>query len=169
MAANEPKTQDEKVRTLDRLIRDIEVAMLTTADPSGRLYARPMHAQGGLDDGCLYFFTMRQSPKVEDIRQDAQVNCAFAKPGADEYVSVAGTAGVTDDRALMERKWDPTLKAWLPQGLDTPGVCLIRVKVSDAQYWDTRQGAMMQLYGTVKAALTGEPVKDVGDVQKVRL
>ena len=164
------KTQDEKVAKLDALIRDIKVAMFTTVDDqSERLYSRPMHVQGGLENGELLFFTYAASGKVEDFKQDRHVNCAFAKPDAAEFASVSGIASLTRDRKLMEERWEPTLKAWFPDGIDTPDIALIRVRVSDAQYWDSRNQAMIHAYGMVKAAVTGRPVKDAGENEKVNL
>ena len=170
MAAHDTKTHDEKVRKLDALIRDIKVAMLTTADPSGRLYSRPMYALEGLDaEGCLNFFADRDSAKVDELRQDAQVNCAFARPSDQEYVSASGTATVTQDKAQLRANWTAAAKPWYPDGPDTPGLCLIRVKVSDAQYWDAHNKTMLQALGTLKAVVTGERVKNAGENEKVSL
>lgn len=168
--ADEQKTQEQKRAKLDELVRDIRIAMFTTADPNGRLYSRPMYLQEGLDDeGCLNFFADRHSAKIDELRSDAQVNCAFAKPGDQEYVSASGTATVSQDRALIRRKWSAAAKAWYPDGPDSPELCLIRVKVSDAQYWDARNGTVLQVYGTIKAVLTGQRVKDAGENEKVSL
>lgn len=167
--AHDPKTQDEKLRKLDAMVRDIGVAMLTTSDAQGRLHSRPMHLQGGVEDGRLYFFAYRRSPKVEELEHDRQVNCAFAEPDDNRYVSIAGTARIRQERDLMERMWNMAQKAWFPQGLDTPGICLIEVEVEDAQYWDAPNQAMVHLWGMVKAAVTGDRVGDPGDHEKLNL
>ncbi len=168
--SDDSPTQQEKVQKLDELLRDIKTAMFTTVDDdSGRLYSRPMHLQGGLDGGHLYFFTFDESAKVDDVQAKRQVNCGFSKPGSNEFVSIAGTATITRDRGKMEQKWSQPLKAWFPDGLDTKGICLIDVDVDDAQYWHTRNQTLMHAYGIVKAALTGEGVQDAGDNEKVSL
>src|SRR5690606_15324305 len=135
----------------------------------GRLHSRPMHAQGGVEDGLVHFFAYRRSPKVDELEQDHQVNCAFAKPDSNEYVSIAGIARVTEDWALMERKWTAPQKAWFPQGLETPGICLIEVRIEDAQYWDAPNQAMVHLWGMLRAAVTGDGAGDPGDHEKLRL
>lgn len=162
-------TPEEKRRKLADLIDNIKTAMFTTVDPSGRLYSRPMHLQGGLEGDDLYFFTYADSGKVEDFQQDRQVNCAFADPGKVEFVSVSGTASLTQDPAKMKQKWNTALNAWFPDGLDTEGIALIRVRAGDAQYWDSRNQLMVHAFGVVKAALTGQPVKDAGDNEKLHL
>ena len=166
--ADQTKSQDDKLQKLDELLRDVKIAMFTTLDKkNNKLYSRPMALQGGLDDKKLYFFTYSESDKIDDIEQDRQVNCAFSHPDKEHYVSVTGQADTTFDRAKMEQKWDPTMKAWFPDGIDTKGICLIEVRVDDAQYWDSRSSTMLHLYGMAKAALTGEGVKDPGENEKV--
>ena len=168
--SDDAKSQDEKVKKLDDVIRAIGTGMLTTVDDkTNKLYSRPMAVQGGLDGKSLYFFTYEQSAKTDDIRDDGDVNIAFADTGKQKYASITGKAYLSTDRAKMEEKWDPSLKAWFPDGLDTSGICLIRVDVADAQYWDAPNQIAVHLYGMLKAAVTGEGVKDAGENEKVSL
>ena len=44
-------------------------------------------------------------------------------------------------------------------GKDDPEVALIRVCPEKGEYWDSPNATMLHLYGTVKAALTGESPK----------
>ena len=164
------KTHEEKLRKLDSLVRDVGIAMFTSADAqTGLLHSRPMAVQGGLDSNTLYFFAYQDSAKLDEVRQDHHVNCAFADPGKKHFVSITGTAGVTTDRAKMNEKWTPSLKAWFPKGLDTPGICLIKVLVNEAQYWDAPNQTLLHLYGVAKAALTGEAVQAAGENEKLKL
>jgi hypothetical protein len=73
-----------------------------------------------------------------------------------EFVSVSGTASVSLDRAKMQELWSDIYKAWFPQGLNDPNLCLLRVEVSSAEYWDTPSGKVVQLLGFLKAIATGE-------------
>lgn len=125
-------TQQEKLDKVDALINDIGIGMFTTTDvDTGHLYSRPMAQQGGLDDGSLYFFTYQDSSKVDEFQDDRQVNVAFGCPKDSKFVSVAGIASLVQDRSLMEKKWDESLRAWFAEGLDTKGITLIRVKASE--------------------------------------
>jgi len=40
--------------------------------------------------------------------------------------------------------------------LDDPHLCLLRVSVEQAEYWDTPSGKIVQLIGFVKALATGQ-------------
>lgn len=169
MPENEP-TPAEKRQKLDAILNDIGIAMFVTTDPdTNRLHGRPMHLTGGLDDDALYFFTYESSDKVDDFTTEREVNCSFADNASSKYASVAGRASLVHDKAVMEAKWEEPLRAWFAEGLDTNGIVLIKVAVSQAQYWDSRNQTMLHAYGVVKALVTGEPVKDAGDNEKVSL
>ncbi len=158
------------VETLREQIKDIKIAMLTTVDQDGSLRSRPM---GTLDvehfDGDLWFFTSDAEPKAQEIRRDHQVNISYADTGSNRYVSVSGVASLVHDRAKMEQLWNPIFKAWFPDGLETPDIALLRVKVSKAEYWDYAQAKIIQLIGFVKAVVTGQQADDLGKNEKLTI
>jgi general stress protein 26 len=119
-------------------------------------------------DGELWFFTHHHSPKVDEVERDHHVSLSYADPTRDRYVSVSGRAWLVRDKEKARELWNPTLRAWFPQGLDDPELALLRVKVTKAEYWDTPNSRMVQLVGFVKGVLTGEPYRP-GDNAKVNL
>ena len=68
----------------------------------------------------------------------------------------------------MEELWNPILKAWFPDGLETPDLCLLKVNVEEAEYWDSSSSTLVQIAGFVKAMVTGQQA-DGGDHGKVNL
>ncbi|GBU18521.1 MULTISPECIES: pyridoxamine 5'-phosphate oxidase family protein [Methylobacterium] len=157
----------EGAEKLFKLIKDIKVAMLTTADPDGKLYSRPMWSGAADEVGDLWFFTRANTPKTDEIKKDAEVNLAYADPSSQTYVSVAGKAEVVRDRATIDAKWHESLKTWFPKGKDDPEIALIRVHPETGEYWDSPNSTMLHLYGYVKAAVTGESPKT--ETKKVNL
>jgi general stress protein 26 len=151
---------------LDKLIKDIKFAMMTTVDASGALQSRPMTTQkqpdGEAFDGTLWFFAGLRTSVVEEISHDPRVNLTYEDTGDSKFISVAGTAEISRDRELMSRMWSDLYKAWFPQGLDDPDLCLLKVKAERAEYWAPPSGKMVQLLGLVKAAVTGERAKPGG-------
>lgn len=143
------------------IIKDIKFAMLSTVSEDGTIHSRPMGSlSANLDnfDGTLYFFSGKNSFKNHDIENEINVNVAYADPDTQKYASVTGKAFVTNDRALMEKLWNPILKAWFPDGLDDQNISLIGIKVESAELWDSPPGKVVQLAGFVKAAVTGQAV-----------
>lgn len=159
----------EDVKKLAKLIKGIQMAMLTTATPDGALRSRPMATQQTDFDGALWLFTQADSGKVDEIRADQRVNVSYADPSDNCYVSVSGTAAIVRDRAKAKSLWTELHRAWFPKGLDDPNLALLRIDVNDAEYWDGPSSKVVQLAGFVKAMVTGKPATDIGENKKIHL
>ncbi len=161
------RTREESIKKLGDMLESIDFAMLATFD-GGKIRSRPMSTQQVDFDGDLWFFTSDRTHKVEEIERDNRVCVAYAKPEDNVYVSVSGTAAVVKDRAKMEELWNPVHRAWFPEGLDDPTLCLLKVTVEEAEYWDSPSSTLVQLVGFVKAIATGQQA-DGGDHGKINL
>ncbi len=140
-------------------IQDVRVAMLTTVESDGSLRSRPMYTQQAEFSGELWFFTADNSGKVEEISLEHQVNLNYAEPKDSLYVSVSGTAELVKDRSKIEELWSPMLKAWFKGGQDDPHIALLRIRVTEAEYWDDTSSKMTRLVGMVRSALGSESYK----------
>ncbi|RKG96072.1 pyridoxamine 5'-phosphate oxidase family protein [Corallococcus carmarthensis] len=160
------KSPQDVVEHLGKLIHGIKVAMMTTVDSDGSLRSRPMWTYDKDFDGELWFFTNDHTHKVDEVQKDHHVSLAYSDPTRDRYVSVSGRCQLIRDKAKAKELWNPSLKAWFPQGLDDPNLALLRVSVEKAEYWDTPNSKRVQLVGFVKAVLTGEKYQP-GDNQKL--
>jgi len=156
-------TREQMVAKVAELIKDINVAMMTTEAEDGLLHSRPMATQKTEFDGTLWFFTGLSTGKISEIGWNPEVNLSYSDGGANKYVSVSGTAEIVDDRAKKEELWSDIYKAWFPQGLDDPDLCLMKVEVTFAEYWDVPSGKMVQAFGFLKALATGERLKMEGE------
>lgn len=119
-------------------------------------------------DGDLWFFTSDNTHKVGEIQADDRVNVAYSEPGNNRYVSVSGRAEILKDKAKMEELWSPAHKAWFPEGLDDPTLCLLKVNVEQAEYWDAPSSTLLQIVGFVKAIATGTEMS-YGENKKIDL
>ena len=129
--------------------------MLTTTDWSGQLRSRPMAIQQVDGDDKLYLLTSEESGKVLAIRTDQNVNVVCADMGASRYLSLCGAAQISQDRAKIRELWNPMMKAWFPNGPETPEICLIVITVEEAEFWDAPMGKWIQLMKVAKAVLSG--------------
>ena len=154
----------EKVRDM---IEDIRIAMMTTVDQNSNLVSRPMAAVQVDEDGNIWFFTQRSSPKVDQIEQnDRQVNVSFANVSDSDYVSVSGKAKEVDDQAKIDELWNPEAKAWFPKGKDDPELTLLKVHIDMAEYWSANDSKMVRFFQQATAVITGNPPK-MGENEKV--
>jgi general stress protein 26 len=119
-------------------------------------------------DGDLWFFTSDQTHKIEEIEQNNRVNVSYSNPPENRFVSVSGSAEIVKDRAKIEELWNPILKAWFPKGLDDPTLCLLKVAVENAEYWESPTGTLVQMAGFVKAIVTGKEA-EWGDNEKIEV
>ncbi len=159
--------REESIERIRELTHGIDFCMLTTID-GGYLSSRPMSTLKFEFDGELWFFTSDSTHKVDEIEKDDRVCVAYSNPDDNVYLSISGRAQVVKDRAKIEELWSPVLKAWFPEGLDDPHLCLLKIPVEQAEYWDAPNSKIVQLFGMVKAIATGQEA-DYGENKKISL
>lgn len=135
MEAHEASEKD--VEQINRIIRSVPVAILTTAMPDGSLHSRPMATQRTDFDGELWFFTEREAAKVDEIKREHHVNVSYADHERLSYASLSGVASVVRDRAKAKACWTADHAAWLDaDGPDDARIALLRVRVEYAEIWE---------------------------------
>lgn len=130
------------------------MAMLSTIN-EGRIVSRPMSVQEMGEDGTLWFLTSVGSHKVEEIAEDQRVGVTFVDSGAETYVSVAGHARITNNRAQIAEFWNPFYKAWF-DGPDDPAIRVVEITPESAEYWVTKGGKIVSLVSMLASAVTGK-------------
>lgn len=101
-------THDDGMKELMKIVKDADIAILTTINTQGQLVSRPLAVQEAEFDGDLWFFTEDPSPKADEIRANPQVNVSISSGKG--YVSFAGTATLTKDRAKIDELWSRSVE-----------------------------------------------------------
>lgn len=153
-------TTQEETDTVKKLIESARIALVTTVGPEGQLLSRPLAMQDRDFDGDLWFFTQHPSPKTEQVQANNQVNVGLQNDN--DYLSVAGTATVSRDRAMIDELWNAHAAAWFENGKDDPSVALLRVHADSAEYWTVDSPKVVSLVKYAKAIATGTQ-PDIGD------
>ena len=161
MSNNDMRDQD---RAWD-LMKKIGFAMLVTRD-GNKLRARPMSAYLARDENMIYFLTDARHHKDEEIARNPQVNLSFADAGSQTYVSLTGTAAVSNDRNKIRDLFTTTAKAWWDSAED-PNIRLLKITPDDAEFWDS-PGTVGSYVKMAAAAVTGTR-PDIGDNRKVSM
>ena len=123
-------------------MRDIDFAVLSTRTEGGAIAGRPMSNNRDVDfDGDSYFFTLEDTRTVSDIERDPQVGLGYqAKSGMlgmrPFFLTVEGRATLIRDKGAFAAHWTKDLDSWFEQGVDTPGLVLIKVSAERLHYWD---------------------------------
>jgi len=132
-------------------MRDIDFAILSTRTDEGAIAGRPMSNNRQVDfDGDSYFFTLDSTRTVADIRREPQVGLGYqGKSGAlgmkPFFITLEGRAELIQDKAQFAEHWTKGLDAWFKEGIDTPGLTLIKVRASRLHYWDGYEEAEIPL------------------------
>lgn len=132
------------LRDLSEAMRHIDFCMLTTISEDG-LAARPMSNNREVDyDGDSYFFSDGDSRTVRDLERDPTVGLTLqgsaglmgvvGKPGM--FLAIEGKGELIRDKARFAEHWCKELERWWPEGIDTPGLTLIKVHADRIHYWD---------------------------------
>ena len=131
----------KSIEEISKRMAGIDIAILSTHTENGQIANRPMSNNGDVQyDGTSYYFTFEQSRTVSDIQANQKVALGFTSEGgifSDAiYVAVEGNAELIRDKAAFKAHWTSDLDRWFEQGIDTPGVVLVKVKASRITYWD---------------------------------
>lgn len=129
MSTPEELTQEQVVE----IMRGERFVMLSTATKSGKIVSHPMTPQEVTEDARVWFFIGLQGDQADAIRENPEVNLAFAETGS--WLSVAGRAEFVDDRAKVDELWDGQVDSYFDGGKDDPNLGLLRVTGESAQYW----------------------------------
>ena len=147
------------------LMKKIGFAMLVTRD-GDKLRARPMSAYVRRDSNEILFLTDARRHKDEEIAKNPSINLSFADAGSQKYVSVTGTAVVSNDRAKIKELFTTPAKAWWDSAED-PNIRVLKVTPDDAEFWDS-PGTVISYVKMAAAAATGTR-PDIGENRKVSM
>jgi general stress protein 26 len=103
------------------------------------------------------------------VQDNPHVNVAFSDDKHSSWTSVSGRASVVRDGAKAEELYSPVLKVWFPDGLETPGLALLKVEAESAEYWDAPNSKVKTAVGALKAAVRKEPDEFPGENRTVEL
>jgi general stress protein 26 len=154
----------KKLKDLYDLIEGIEIAMFTTRRPDGHLVSRPMATQTQAEGTDLWFVTDVDTHKLDELEFDPHVNLAYYRDRTREWVSVSGTATVSQDRRAIHELYRPDWKAWFGDqggvrdgGPDDPRIALILVDVHSVSYLKVNKPKPLVLFEVAKGMVTGTP------------
>lgn len=130
---------------------------------------RPMTAQ--VEDGRppIWFFGGMDNDLTQKVMGgETQAYMTFVSKGHTMWASVDGTLALHNDRAVIDRLWNPFVAAWYPNGgKEDPNLALLRFTPSTAKLWRSNDNGIFEM---VKGLLGFDPKQDAEeDVAEVRL
>lgn len=133
---------ERSLKDISEKMRDIDFAMLSTRTEGGAIATRPMSNNRQVEyDGDSYFFTLESTRTVGDIRREPCVGLSYqGKSGAlgmkPFFITIEGRGELIDDKSRFAEHWTKGLDSWFKEGIDTPGLLLVKVAAERLHYWD---------------------------------
>ena len=147
------------------LMKKIGFAMMVTHEGE-KLRARPMAAYLDRDANTIFFLTDARRHKDDEIVANPHINLSFADAGDMKFVSVSGTAVVSNDRAKIKELFNTPAKAWWDSAED-PNIRVLKFTPEEAEYWDS-PGTVISYVKMAAAAVTNTR-PDIGTNRKVAI
>ena len=132
---------------------------------------RPMTAQVDVpedgdkqDGGHIYFFASKsdgvgQAVAGQDGRGSSRAVATFASKDHGLFAHIHGTLVPSNDKAVIERLWNPSIASWYTGGIDDPDLQLLRFDTESADVWEATPGATMKA-AALKALFDVDPGKE---------
>jgi general stress protein 26 len=130
------------IKDVAKTLKDIDFVMLNTHTSGGEIAGRPMSNNRDVEyDGDSWFFVDQNSRVFQDVSRDSKVTLSvqgnkglLGKPPI--FLSVEGQTEIVLDKATIADHWTSELKRWWPNGPETPGIALLKVRAQRIHYWD---------------------------------
>ena len=172
--SNTATTKSEKMQEFNDLVDDMKLGMLVTQSPEGALVSRAMATQERRPDVDLWFVTSTETHKVDELEANPEVNVSFLNSSSREWVSIAGTATINTDRALIRKLFKPDWGIWFQKSdtdptagtADDPRIVLIDIDAHTVDYFKSQDSRPVSLFKVAKAFATGT-TPEFGDTKHI--
>jgi general stress protein 26 len=128
-------------------------------------HTRPMTALVEHERGQIWFFTATDNAIAQNVGHENRAIMTFVSKGHDVFAAVHGTLSRNNDRAVIDRLWNPFIAAWY-EGKDDPKLVLLKLEPESAQIWENASS----IVAGIKMMFGADPKKDYKDkVAKVSM
>jgi general stress protein 26 len=132
------------LKAVSEKMSGIDVAILSTHGQGEEIANRPMSNNGDVEyNGTTYFFSYDGAQCVSDIERNPKVALGYATEGGlftgAVYIAVDGSAELVRDKAAFAQHWTADLDEWFENGIDTPGLVLLKIRATRIKVWERNE------------------------------
>lgn len=151
----------EAIEKLQKLVDKIDIGMVcTNPENTERIHAVPMSHQEVDDEGNIWFLFSSESETYQNLQRNKNISVLFSDVKDYNFVNVHGQAEISGDALRIDKYWNKMVEAWFERGKDDPRIRVLKVKVKDAHYWDTKTNKYVTFLKMVTSALTGNDMDE---------
>jgi general stress protein 26 len=141
----------EKVR---ELLKKADTCLFCTAIETTKSFeTRPMSPQEVDESGTIWFLSSKDSHKNLELEKNPKAQLLFQGFDNSIYLSLYGKVKISQNKSKIKELWDPSMKAWLPEGENDPKITILEFIPEEGYYWDTKNGiavaTVKRLFGTI--------------------
>ena len=127
---------------------------------------RPMSVQvdvpqdGDKDDGGqIYFFASKTDGVGQKVKGANRAVATFSAKDHTLFAHVHGSLTEHNDRAVINRLWNPFVAAWYKDGKNDPDLQLLRFDTESATIWEAAKGSTLKA-AALEALFNVDPGKE---------
>ncbi|WP_295555095.1 pyridoxamine 5'-phosphate oxidase family protein [uncultured Hyphomicrobium sp.] len=136
-----------------------DMTMMLGLDGIDAANPRPMTALLEGEHPPIWFFTAKDSEIVQTFGRGQRAIATFTSKDHQLFAAVHGGLVLDNDRAVIDRLWNPFIAAWFEGGKDDPKLALLRFDAERAQIWENATS----LYAGIKLLLGADPKQEYKD------
>ena len=122
-------------------------------------HTRPMTALLEDRSSPIWFFTAKETAIVQNLKPGSRAIASFSARDHQLFAALHGALWLDNDRAVIDRLWNPFVAAWFEGGQDDPKLALLRLDAERAQIWENAT----PLFAGIKLLLGADPKKEYRD------
>jgi len=150
--------QDAKEK-IKELAKKADICLFTTNLATLPLTTRPMSTRDVDEEGCIWFFSRKDSKKNQELSADNRVQLFYSNISSSEYMTLYGRVTILKDDTKAKELWSALAKTWFNEGYDDPELTLLKMEPEDGYYWDTKDGKVVSLVKMIAGAITGKELE----------
>ncbi|MFT3901612.1 MAG: pyridoxamine 5'-phosphate oxidase family protein [Niabella sp.] len=159
----------EAIEKLKEMVNKIDIGMMCSFAPdSDYPHAVPMSRQEVDEEGNIWFLFSSESETHRNLQQNNKVCLQYAHVGDYNFLSVNGTAEISQDKERIDKYWNKMIEAWFEKGKEDPRIRVLKVIPGEAYYWDNKSNKFVTLMKVAASAISGQQM-DIGREGKLNL
>lgn len=152
----------EAIEKLKEMVDKIDVGMLcSNIQGSPHVHAVPMSRQEVDDEGNIWLLFSSESETYDNLQTSKDVSLLYSDIGSYSFLSINGVAGISQDKARIDKYWNKMIEAWFEKGKEDPRIRIMKVAPLEAHYWDNKSNKLVTFLKVATSAVSGAKL-DIG-------
>jgi general stress protein 26 len=160
--STENLNNSEAIDKLKFMVDKIDIGMMCTNTVEiNNLHAVPMSRQEVDDEGNLWFLFSSESETYKNLQKSNSISVLYSDISNYNFLSINGVAEISKDKFRIEKYWNKMMDGWFEKGKEDPSIRVLKVKPSEAHYWDNKSNKLVTFLKVAASAVSGQKL-DIG-------